>query len=265
MSRIRARAVRAKGGLALLLTWVGGYVDGVGYLMLFDLFTSHQSGNSVVLGVRLGRQDWAEALRRGFPIPVFLTGLAIGALLHHTLSRRRIRALLALPLALEAALLGLFVLFGGLAVRAGVLRLDMPEVFYPVAALPALAMGLQNTTLRKVGGVGVHTTFVTGILYGFAEEAVGYGLWFRGRQRGRGWHRFCLLLRLSPRQVHFNHMLLLGGLWLGFVAGAVSGAVAQLHWGVLGLLAPITALVIVILFDLVRPLAGSSDTNKTKD
>jgi uncharacterized membrane protein YoaK (UPF0700 family) len=261
MSRIRARAVRAKWGLAVLLAWVGGYVDGVGYLLLFDLFTSHQSGNSIVLGVSAGREDWAEALRRGFPIPLFVTGLALGAILQHTLKDRGARSRLTLPLALEAGLLGLFLVFSGLALRAGVLQLDVPEVFYPIAALPALAMGLQNTTLRKVGGVGVRTTFVSGMLCGFAEEAVAYGLWLRGRQRNRGWQRFRILLRLSPRQAHFNHMALLGGLWVGFVAGAVSGAVAKLHWGVIALAVPIAALVFVAVFDLCRPLAGSSDTD----
>jgi uncharacterized membrane protein YoaK (UPF0700 family) len=259
MSRNQAGAVRIKGALAVLLTWVGGYVDGVGYLILFDLFTSHQSGNSVVLGVSIGTEHWTEALHRGFVIPMFVTGLAAGTILHHALRQRRIRALLALPLALEAVLLGLFLVCGGLAIRDGVL--EVPAVYYPIAALPALAMGLQNTTLRKVGGVGLRTTFVTGILSGFAEEAVAYGLWFRGRQRGHGWQRWQILLCLSPRQASFNHMLLLGGLWLGFLAGAVCGALAKLHWGVFSLLGPIAALVIIILFDLRQPLAASSDTD----
>jgi uncharacterized membrane protein YoaK (UPF0700 family) len=265
MSRARAQAVRAKMGLAVLLTWVGGYVDGFGYLLLIDLFTSHQSGNSVVLGVSAGRQDWAEAVRRGFPIPLFVTGLVIGAVLHHSLQRRGIRSVLALPLALEAGVLGLFLLFGGLALRAEVLRLDVPEVYYPIAALPALAMGLQNTTLRKVGGLGVRTTFVTGILSGFAEETVAYWLWFRARQHNHGWSRFCILLRLSPRQAHFNHVLVLGGLWLGFATGAVSGAVAKLHWDVFGLVLPIAAILLVVLCDLLRPLTASSATDATKN
>jgi uncharacterized membrane protein YoaK (UPF0700 family) len=258
MSRIGAQAVRAKGGLAFLLAWVGGFVDGVGYLLLCELFTSHQSGNSVVLGVSAGQHDWAEAVRRGFPIPVFVTGLALGAALNHVLVRRGVRSLLALPLALEACLLGLFMLFAGLAVEAGTLRVDNPVVFYPVAALPALAMGLQNSTLRRVGGLAVRTTFITGMLCGLAEEAVAYFFWFRGRQRGRSWRRVAVLLRLSPRQPHFNHVLLLGGLWLGFVVGAVSGAslVVQLDWKSISLAAPITVLAVVVLYDLLWPIAS---------
>jgi uncharacterized membrane protein YoaK (UPF0700 family) len=258
MSRKQAPTVRIKAGLAVLLTWVGGFVDGVGYLLLFDLFTSHQSGNSVVLGVSIGRQDWAEALRRGFAIPMFVSGLAGGAILHHVLSRRGTRSLLALPLALEAGLLGLFLVCA--VVALGNDALHAPAVYYPIAALPALAMGLQNTTLRKVGGVGLRTTFVSGVLASLAEEAVAYGLWFRSAQRHHGWRRCSILLRLSPRQTSFQHMLLFGGLWLGFATGAVCGALAKLHWDVLGLLAPIGALLIVILFDLRQPLSGSSDT-----
>jgi uncharacterized membrane protein YoaK (UPF0700 family) len=265
MSRVGAQAVRANGGLAILLAWVGGFVDGVGYLLLFDLFTSHQSGNSVVLGVSAGQHDWAEAIRRVFPIPIFVAGLAFGATVNHVLVCRRVRSVLALPLALEACLLGLFMLFAGLAVAAGTLRLDNPGVFYPIAALPAFAMGLQNSTLRKVGGLAVRTTFISGMLCGLAEEAVAYCFWFRGRQRGRTWRRVVVLLRLSPRQAHFNHVLLLGGLWVGFVVGAISGAslVVQLDWKSISLAAPITVLAVVVLYDLLWPLA-SSDTGTAK-
>src|SRR5947209_16160435 len=37
MSRAQARVVRDKAGLALLLALVGGWVDAVGYLVLFNL------------------------------------------------------------------------------------------------------------------------------------------------------------------------------------------------------------------------------------
>ena len=46
MSRAQIRKEREKAWLAVLLAWVAGCVDAVGYLMLFHLFTAHMSGNS---------------------------------------------------------------------------------------------------------------------------------------------------------------------------------------------------------------------------
>src|SRR5436190_18824278 len=44
--------------------------------------------------------------------------------------------------------------------------------YFLLAVLAVLAMGWQNAALRRVAGVPVHTTFVTGILTHLAEESV---------------------------------------------------------------------------------------------
>ncbi|MGE3809415.1 MAG: DUF1275 family protein, partial [Gemmataceae bacterium] len=41
-------------GFTLLLTWSAGIVDGVGFLILFHMFTAHMSGNSIAMGVYAG-------------------------------------------------------------------------------------------------------------------------------------------------------------------------------------------------------------------
>ncbi len=54
-------------GIALFLTLVGGYVDAIGYMVLFQLFIGHLSGDTIDMMVQLGRQNWGQAFHRGFP------------------------------------------------------------------------------------------------------------------------------------------------------------------------------------------------------
>ena len=46
--------------------------------------------------------------------------------------------------------------------------------FYFVAALPPLAMGVQNSALCRIGGMGVRTTFITGMLTNAGMEFAEY-------------------------------------------------------------------------------------------
>lgn len=107
------RSEREKAWLAPVLSAVAGAVDAVGYLTLLHVFTAHMSGNSDAFGAELGRGNWTEVLRRGFPIPVFVLGVALGVLLIEIASRRGIRSTAALLLSIEGALLVAFVGLGG--------------------------------------------------------------------------------------------------------------------------------------------------------
>ena len=59
------------------LAAVGGYVDAVGFLTLFHVFTAHMSGNSVWFGSSLGLGDWRIGLHHLFPIPLFVVGVKL--------------------------------------------------------------------------------------------------------------------------------------------------------------------------------------------
>ncbi len=45
--------------------------------------------------------------------------------------------------------------------------------YYLLLATAAPAMGMQNATLRRVGGTPVHTTFVTGVLTNISQALAG--------------------------------------------------------------------------------------------
>jgi uncharacterized membrane protein YoaK (UPF0700 family) len=253
MARNQARRMGRRLWLALLLAWVGGSVDGIGFLTLFGLFTSHQSGNTVVMGVSTAMHDWAEAIRRAFPVLIFVIGLVVGSLLTHADMKHGRRALLAPVLGTEAVLLLLFLVLGSLALQDGVLDPNRPALFYPLAALPALAMGMQNTTLKKVGGIGVRTTFVSGILSTMADQLADYLVWLRvGLRRG---HRLGVLLRVSARQPAFNAAMVAGSVWLAFLLGAIIGGLAQQQWQLFSLAGPIALLTAISVVDLIQPLS----------
>jgi uncharacterized membrane protein YoaK (UPF0700 family) len=171
--------VREKAWLALILALTAGCVDAVGYVVLWKVFTAHMSGNSVSAAVHTGEGKSAEAFHRASPIPLFVLGVALGAALSEFLARKGHRRIFAVAVALEASLLLVFLLWGGPLLRDGGIPEDVPWRFYALVALPTLAMGVQNATLRRVGGATVRTTYISGMLTNFAEQTVQYLFWLR--------------------------------------------------------------------------------------
>lgn len=245
--------VREKAWLALMLALVAGCIDAVGYMVLLKVFTAHMSGNSAASAVYTGEGKGSEAFHRAFPIPLFVLGVATGAALSEALARRGLRRIFTVAVTLEAALLLVFLLIGAPALHDGVILEDPPWRFYLLVALPTLAMGVQNATLRRVGGVTVRTTYISGMLTNVAEQTVQYLFWLRDHWAG---HRGGLraLLRLSTEQPSFYRLGLQLGIWLAFLLGAILGVCATLRWGLLSLAGPIICLAIVAACDLARPI-----------
>jgi uncharacterized membrane protein YoaK (UPF0700 family) len=238
---------RAAFGVAFPLATVAGYVDAVGFLTLAGLFVAHMSGNTVRLGVFVGNGDWSLAAQRLVPIVVFTLGVAGGIALIEAMRRRSAPAPAARVLGVEAVLLAAFML-AGRAVLDGRGAAPGWWDYYVLAVVVVLAMGVQNAALRRVAGVPVHTTFVTGILTHLAEESV------------NGWYAWRDLRREGGRRgpddaVHtaFRRARLHGGVWLSYLGGGVLGAFLALHWDLWSLGLPIAALVVLIGVDLFQP------------
>lgn len=157
-----------KVNLAFAMTWAAGFVDLVGYISLYGLYTSHMTGNTVSMARHISNFDWAGVVRRGWPIVSFVFGLMLGALIYEAEKRRSIEVPFPPAIALEAVLIGVFIAAGiGTDFKA-----DIPPQpagkFFVMVALLAIPMGIQNVVIRKVGGLNVYTTFVTGSLVKFA-------------------------------------------------------------------------------------------------
>jgi uncharacterized membrane protein YoaK (UPF0700 family) len=229
-------------GLAFPLASVGGYVDAVGFLTLAGLFVAHMSGNTVRLGVFFGDGEWSLAAQRLVPIVVFTIGVAGGVAFIEVLRRRSTPTPAARVLGIEAALLLAFMLVGEAALD-GNGAVAGSWSYYVLAVIAVLAMGLQNAALRRVAGVPIHTTFVTGILVQIAEETVNG--WYARRDARRS-------PETGDAAAHraFRRARLHSGVWLSYLAGGVVGALLVLRWDLWVLCFPLAALAVLIGVDL---------------
>lgn len=241
--------------MALTITWVAGFVDAVGYLVLAHIYTANMSGNTVSVGLHAALLDWSEVARDGWPVLMFVAGLVFCALIHESGKRSGILATSCITFGLEAALLTVFIPLSLAHLHAGQVKPPSTSLFYLIVALPALAMGLQNATISHVGALSLRTTHVTGSLTTLAEALAVYMFWLHDRTRGRFLRRIGVALRLSPRQKSAQALALMTGSWIAFVAGAACGAFLNAKWQTACLLPPIGLLFVLALMDLFRPVA----------
>jgi uncharacterized membrane protein YoaK (UPF0700 family) len=236
--------------VAVLLAWVAGAVDAIGYLTLSHIFTAHMSGNSVAFGAALGLARWDTVLERGIPIALFALGIAVGTAVGEASGARGVRHPTVAVFAIEAALLALFWGLGSRALEGGEIRAGAAWQFYGLVALPTLAMGLQSATLRRVGGRGVRTTYVSGVLTNLAE-AIAQAVFRTGRRGASGDGR-------EPRDRPTGRIRLYGNVWGAYVLGAILGGVGLEYWGLGALALPIAGLGLAMVRDLLHPheLAG---------
>jgi uncharacterized membrane protein YoaK (UPF0700 family) len=222
--------------LAVGLGWIAGFVDAVGFLAYFRLFTGNMTGNSTILGISTAQQDWGEFWLRMVPLSTFVLGTALGHVMLELGQRRGSRRRFAWTAALQALLLVAFITLGTwFGPPESVARAPAWQLHLPVAVV-AVAMGLQNATLTRANGLAIHTTYLTGMLSVLVEGLVQYGVSGRGRP---GWH-----------------LAVVGGLWAAFVVGAACGALLLARWHLLALVLPVAGLLGVAALDLLRPIGA---------
>ncbi|MGH9097134.1 MAG: YoaK family protein [Acidimicrobiales bacterium] len=148
----------------MVLTVVSGLVDAVSYLGLGHVFTANMTGNVVLLG-------FAAAGAPGFSIPAslaslgsFLIGAACaGRITLHIDSRRR---WLLTAMAIEGALAG-----AAAVVASSTSTIGSGWPRYAVIVLMAFAMGVRNSTIRRLAVPDVTTTVLTMTLTGLAADS----------------------------------------------------------------------------------------------
>lgn len=229
--------------LALTLAWVAGFVDLFGYLLLVKIFTSHMSGNSVAMMADIVQSNWKEAIRHGSPIPAFILGVFITALLSGLAKRKRIRRRLSMAISFEITLIAILALYQKPAMHMGPGQNIPDRHFWIASAILAMAMGVQSAALRQVWGKPVHTAFITGMLTHFAENAAELLLTRDGKSN-----------KLKDSHSPLAFMLLDGGVWCAFVIGAACGGIAELRWGLPALGAPVCVLIFIVIWDFIRPV-----------
>lgn len=184
--------------LLVALTFTTGIVDAFSYLLLGHVFVANMTGNVLLLGFSLvgasGFSTGASLVAiASFAVSAYLGGrLDLGRPVHRA-------RLLAIGTSLQAvaftAALVLVATKGTVATGA---------VHYGIVIALALAMGLQNAIVQRLGVAELTTTVLTRTITGIAVDGFGFGV--HGGKVGR-------------RVVAVLAML----------AGAVVGAVLVLH------------------------------------
>jgi uncharacterized membrane protein YoaK (UPF0700 family) len=200
--------------LLLTLTVVTGVVDAVSILRLGRVFVANMTGNVVFSGFALVGAPGFSLSASLAALAGFLVGALGGGALTGRLGRDRgllLGAGAGAELVLVAGSLALTAALPGAAARDG------------IAALLALAMGIQNAVARRLAVPDLTTTVLTMTLTGIAADV---------RAQGHG----LAVLRRRILAV------------LAMFAGAVGGALLVLHAGTApalglatGLLAAVTA------------------------
>jgi uncharacterized membrane protein YoaK (UPF0700 family) len=210
----------------LVLTVLTGVVDAVSILSLGRVFVANMTGNVVFVGFALAGASGFSLAASLSALGGFLMGAAIGGVAVDRLDSHRGRLMLAIATA------ELLLLLAALLATA----LAGPDLSGAakdgIAALMALAMGLQNATVRRLQVFDLTTTVLTMTLTGIAADV---------RKRDR----FAVLRRLLAV--------------VAMLAGAVAGAVLVLKAGnvaALGLAVALLGIVVLWTSTAIREPAA---------
>ncbi len=164
--RRAARSVRHPLARALLvLTFTTGLVDAVSYLGLGHVFTANMTGNIVLLGFGLAGGSGLPVVAPLVSLGAFLLGAAAGGVLAKRMGDRH-RRQIAVALVVEIALIAVAaVVAAAVTIRPDRVSGDI------VIALLAVAMGVRNATVRRIGVADLTTTVLTLTITGLAADS----------------------------------------------------------------------------------------------
>jgi uncharacterized membrane protein YoaK (UPF0700 family) len=176
---------------ATILTLIAGIADAVGYITMGGVFAANMTGNTVLAGIAAAQRNYTDAWHHLAPLLAFFLGAMLSRLLLR-LSHKPTAGLLV-----EAALLAV-VGFLPISRESAVLIL-------------AVAMGVQASAITHFSGNAVSTVVVTSTLARTADTVLDR-LW-PGEK--------------NPLPVVAN-LPLLALTWVGYLAGALAGALLLL-------------------------------------
>jgi uncharacterized membrane protein YoaK (UPF0700 family) len=219
-------------GATATLSFVGGFVDVVGFIALFGLFTAHVTGNFIMLGLEMVNAT-KLAIGKLLAVPIFIVMVALTRLfvLHY---EKRGQSPWREMLLAQAALLACFMIAGGLTAPH-----EDPNELGPVLAglLGVAAMAVQNAGSRLILANHGPTTMMTGNTTQAVIDLVD-------------------LLRGLPEEYPQARKLLVPAI-LAFTAGALLGAYAYVTFSFWCLIIPIVALLAVAWMVAAKPAVSA--------
>jgi len=142
----------------IALGFLAGYVDTLGFLALFGLFTAHVTGNFILIGASLADPSREGVLLKLLAFPAFIAGVAVARILVVMVEKRGGAALRPALLLQLVLLLG----FMGCGLAATPLGHEPGLLAMAAGLLGAASMGAHSATSRLLLGHLAPTSMMTG-------------------------------------------------------------------------------------------------------
>ncbi len=204
--------------------FLGGYVDTLGFIGLFGLFTAHVTGNFVLLGAALADPVHIPSLLKILAFPAFIVGIAAMRLLVVRCERLGVDAHRPSYL-LQLALLLAFMVCGMLSEPV---QRDMSQLAMAAGLLGTTAMGAHSAASKLLLAHLAPTSMMTGNVTQLVIDSVDV-------LRGAG------DAATTARCGKFFWPL------FGFAIGCAAGAFLFLAYGFVALAVPVAILVLHML------------------
>lgn len=188
-----------KMAVGICLALAGGFLDAYTYLLRGGVFANAQTGNIVLFGIHLAKQEWLNALYCFVPILAFFLGVLMTEFIKLKCTAREMITEHHVVLAVEAVFL--FVI--------GWLPENVPDSFVNVSI--SFVCSLQVNSFRKIAEVPCATTMCTGNLRSTAEQ-------------------FFRLVAFGEREAGVKCLRYVG-IILAFTVGAGGGALLARQYG----------------------------------
>ena len=204
-----------------LLALTGGFLDAYSYLTRGGVFANAQTGNMVLLGLRLSEQRWSEAFHYLLPILAFAAGVLLAEWMKSIFQHKHLLHWRQIVIAIECALL-----FGIGFIPSGDWN---PSVNIAISFICAL----QVESFRTVHGLSYATTMCTGNLRS-GTELLFHAIQHKDKNSFTGAIKYFSII-------------------LVFIAGAVFGFVAANAIGIRSVWIPLAILLIVFFLLSLKP------------
>lgn len=217
---------------AFVLSFVSGFVDTAGFIALGGVFTAHVTGNFVLAGASIARANTEGVLVKLAMFPIFLAAVGLSYWAACFLERKNRRALIYLMLA-EAFFILLFAVVGFYFQPESGRKMTENQVLL-AGGIGVLAMAIQNAFMKLHLPKMTMTTVMTGNVTQFSIDLMKrfFGVFYSDANRESAEE---IGARLGK----------VGTVLLGFLAGAVLGAILFINFTLLACLLP-CALVLLV-------------------
>jgi uncharacterized membrane protein YoaK (UPF0700 family) len=219
----------------MALGFLAGYVDTLGFVALFGLFTAHVTGNFILIGAALANASQTSILLKILTFPCFILGVAAARVLVVAVEQRGGAALR------PALLLELILLLGCMA--SGTAAEPIGGQAGPLAMLAGLlgaaGMGAHSATSRLLLGHLAPTSMMTGNVTQIVIDAVDVLRGVRDPGMAGRFAKFALPL-------------------LAFAAGCIAAAFGYRWFGFAALAVPVLILVGLLAWDTLAVPAGGT-------